>query len=43
MPYNIVGKRNLRKALEQKARAHPDKTFLAFEDEDENVVLVHLC
>ena len=37
MPYNIVGKRNLRKALEQKARAQPDKTFLAFEDEDENV------
>ena len=37
MPYNIVGKRNLRKALEQKARAHPDKTFLIFEDEEENV------
>ena len=38
MPYNIVGKRNLRKVLEQKARAHPDKTFLIFEDEDEDAV-----
>ena len=38
MPYTIVGKRNLRKVLEQKARAHPDKTFLIFEDEYENAV-----
>ncbi len=37
MPYNIVGKRNLRKALEQKVQAQPDKTLLVFEDEDENV------
>jgi crotonobetaine/carnitine-CoA ligase len=29
---NIVGRRTLRIALEQKARAHPDKTFLVFED-----------
>ena len=36
MSVNIVGKRNLRKALEQKAQAHPERTFLIFEDEDEN-------
>ena len=37
MSYTIVGKRDLRKALEQNVRAHPDKTFLVFEDEDERV------
>ncbi|MAG35920.1 MAG: ATP-dependent acyl-CoA ligase [Dehalococcoidia bacterium] len=31
----IVGQRTLRKALEQKAEALPDKTFLLFEDEQE--------
>ena len=35
MSLNIVGNRNLRTALEQKAQAHPDKTFLIFEDHDE--------
>lgn len=35
MPTNIVGKRNLRKVLEQKARIHPDKTFLISEDDNE--------
>jgi crotonobetaine/carnitine-CoA ligase len=29
---NIVGTRTLRSALEQKVRAHPDKTFVVFED-----------
>ena len=33
-PMNIVGKRNLRKVLEQKVAAHPHKTFLIFEAED---------
>ena len=32
MSYNIVGRRNLRVVLEQKAEAHPDKVFLIFED-----------
>ena len=31
---NIVGKRNLRKLLEQKVAMHPHKTFLIFEAED---------
>ena len=35
MSMNIVGNRNLRKALEQKALAHPEKTFLIYEDEQE--------
>ena len=35
MALTIVGKRNLRKALEQKVQAHPDKTFLIFEDSEE--------
>jgi hypothetical protein len=29
---NIVGSRTLRTELEQKAAAHPDKTFVVFED-----------
>ena len=33
MSYNIVGQRNLRKLIEQKAEAHPDKVFLVFEDD----------
>ena len=37
MSYTIMGKRDLRKAIEQKAGAHPDKTFLIFEDNDEKV------
>ena len=37
MSFNIVGKRNLRSALEQKARAHADRTFLIFEGADESV------
>ena len=35
MAMNIVGNRNLRKALEQKVSVHPDKTFLIYEDEEE--------
>ncbi len=37
MSITIVGRRNLRMALEQKAEALPDKTFLTFEDQDEHV------
>ncbi|MBM3949079.1 MAG: AMP-binding protein [SAR202 cluster bacterium] len=32
MSYTIVGKRNVSKALEQKAQAIPDKPFIVFED-----------
>ena len=35
MPYNTVGKRNLRKLLEQKVAAHPHKTFMFFEEADQ--------
>ncbi|MBM3943996.1 MAG: AMP-binding protein [SAR202 cluster bacterium] len=35
MSYTIVGKRNLKTVLEQKARDIPDKTFVVFEDVDE--------
>ncbi|MDA1188615.1 MAG: AMP-binding protein, partial [Chloroflexi bacterium] len=35
MSYTIVGKRNLKTALEQKARDIPDKTFVVFEDVNE--------
>jgi len=34
---NIVGNRNLRKLLEVRAQAYPEKTFLIFEDNDENI------
>ena len=34
MPINIIGNRNLRVLLEQKATTHADKTFLVFEDAD---------
>jgi crotonobetaine/carnitine-CoA ligase len=37
MSINIVGNRDLRKALEQKVRAHPQKTFLIFEDGEERI------
>ena len=39
MLMNIVGNRNLRVALEQKAEAFPDKTFLIFEHPDERTSL----
>ena len=32
MSYNIIGRRNLRKLIEQKAEAHPDRVSLIFED-----------
>ncbi len=35
MSYNTVGKRNLRKLLEQKVEAHPHKTFMFFEEADQ--------
>ena len=35
MSMNVVGRRNLRTALEDKVQAHPDKTFLIFEDPEE--------
>ena len=35
MSYNTVGKRNLRKLLEQKVAAHPHKTFMFFEEADQ--------
>ena len=35
MSMTIVGQRTLRKVLEQKARTRPDKTFLIFEDPQE--------
>ena len=35
MPYNTVGKRNLRMLLEQKVEAHPHKTFMFFEEADQ--------
>ena len=35
MSFTMIGSRNLRLALEQKAQALPDKTFLVFEDQDE--------
>ena len=35
MSMTIVGQRTLRKVLEQKARTLPDKTFLIFEDPQE--------
>ena len=31
MPFNIVGRRNLRLVLEHQAEAQPDKTFLVYE------------
>lgn len=34
---DIVGNRNLRKLLEVKASAYPEKTFLIFEDNDGNI------
>ena len=34
MPTNIVGTRNLARVLEHKAAAHPDRTFLIFDDGD---------
>ena len=37
MSMTVLGRRNLRSALEQKAEALPDKTFLIFEDEDGRV------
>ena len=34
MSYNTVGKRNLRKVIEQKASENPHKTLLFFEKDD---------
>ncbi len=35
MPYNTVGKRNLRRLIEQKAEERPHKTFIFFEEADQ--------
>ena len=41
MSMTIVGQRTLRKVLEQKARTLPDKTFLIFEDPQEQSLARH--
>ena len=35
MSHNVVGRRNLRNALEHKAAAHPAKTFVIYEENEQ--------